>query len=416
MKLTLSWLKDHLETELNVYQISEILTNIGLEVDSIQDKSKELKDFTVAHVVRTEKHPNADRLKVCIVDTNKGRHQIVCGAPNAKTGMKAIFAPEGSFIPGTCITLKKTDIRGVKSVGMLLSEKEVGISDDHEGIIQVDDSHEVGELFSKIFGFEDYIIEVGITPNRSDCLSVRGISRDLAAAGAGKLKPLENLSHNGTFESPIKWERSFNKNNDNLCPAVAGIFFKNIKNNSSPEWLRKRLTAIGLRPISALVDITNYITFDLGRPLHVFDADKINGNLRMRLAKKNELIKALDGKVYNLTDDMVIIADNTKPHAIGGVMGGEESSCSEKTSNVFLEVALFDPISVAKTGRKLDLQSDARFRFERGIDPYSIDWGINIAIKMILDLCGGEASKLTIAGNYKIRLANLSSSSEFANI
>ncbi len=401
MKFTFSWLKDHLETKLNFNQISEILTNVGLEVENIQDKSKDFKNFTVAYVIKAEKHPNADRLKVCEVQTNKGSLQVVCGAPNAKTGMKGIFAPVGSFIPGTSVQLKKTEIRGVSSEGMLLSEKEVGISDDHEGIIQVDDSCKIGDTFSKVFGFDDVIIEIGITPNRSDCLSVRGIARDLAAAGAGKLKKINYKSHKGKFVSPIKWKISLNKKNAHLCPSVAGIYFKNVKNSQSPEWLKKRLIAIGLRPISTLVDITNYITYDLGRPLHVFDADKIKGNLVMRLAKKNESIKALDGKTYNLLENMVVISDDKQAHAIGGVMGGEDSSCSEETLNVFLEVALFDPVSISRTGRNLDLQSDARFRFERGIDPYSIEFGINAAIKMILNLCGGEASKLTIDGNYK---------------
>ena len=404
MKFTLSWLKDHLDTKLELKEIIEKLTNIGLEVESITDKSKELELFTVAKVLKAEKHPNADRLKVCMVETNKGKFQVICGAPNAREGMKGIFAPEGSYIPGTGIKLKKTDIRGVSSAGMLLSEKELGISEDHEGIIEVDISYKVGESFSKIFGLDDPIIEIGITPNRSDCLSVRGIARDLAATGFGKLRDLEVVYKGGkvqdNFESPIKWKIDLNKFKL-YCPAVAGIYFKNVKNQSSPDWLKKRLIAIGLRPISALVDITNYITFDLGRPLHVFDADKINGDLKMRLAKKNENIKALDGKLYNLSEEMVVIADNNQSHAIGGVMGGEESSCSEKTTNVFLEIALFDPINIAKTGRKLNLQSDARYRFERGIDPYSIEWGIDIAIKLIIKLCGGESSKITLAGDYK---------------
>jgi len=401
MKFTFSWLSDYLETKLDVYQIADILTNIGLEVENIQDKSKSLEPFTVAYIKKVEKHPNADRLKVCQVETNKGTYQVVCGAQNAKAGMKGIFAPEGSLILGTGITLKQTTIREIKSAGMLLSEKEMGISDNHEEIIEVDDSHEIGESSARIFGLDDPVIEIGITPNRGDCLSVRGIARDLVAAGAGKLKSIKIPSNPGTFKSPIMWKRSFTKNAEKLCPSVAGRYFKNVKNYNSPEWLKKRLLAIGLRPISTLVDITNYITFDLGRPLHVFDADKINGNLTMRLAKKNEMAKVLDGKIYKLTENMVVIADNNQVHAIGGVMGGEDSSCKENTSNVFLEVALFDPISVARTGRELNLKSDARFRFERGVDPYSIEWGIDAATKMILDLCGGEASSITIAGDYK---------------
>tara|TARA_Y100000590_G_scaffold467198_1_gene645345 strand:+ start:2337 stop:4742 length:2406 start_codon:yes stop_codon:yes gene_type:complete len=402
MKFSLSWLKEYLETDLDVYKIADLLTNIGLEVENIEDRSKELKPFTVAYVKKADKHPNADRLKVCEVETKNGTFQVVCGAPNARKGMKGVFAPEGSFIPGTKIILKKTSIREVDSAGMLVSEKEMGISEEHEGIIEVDNKYKVGESFAKIFGLNDPIIEIGITPNRGDCLSVIGISRDLAAAGAGKFKSQKIPQIKGSFDSSIKWKRFFNKKNEFLCPAVAGVFFKKIKNSESPEWLKRRLLTIGLRPISTLVDITNYITYDLGRPLHVFDADKINGNLTMRLAKKNESIKALDGKIYNLNEEMVIIADEKQPHAIGGIMGGEESSCNENTTNVFLEVALFDPISIARTGRKLDLQSDARYRFERGIDPNSIEWGINKACQMILELCGGEASKITVAGNYKI--------------
>jgi len=402
MKFTFSWLKDYLDTKLDIYQIANILTGIGLEVENIQDKSKVLAPFTVAYVKNVEKHPNADRLKICQVETKKGVFQVVCGAPNARVGMKGIFAPKGSFIPGSGITLQEAHIREIKSVGMLLSEREMGLSDNHEEIIEVDNSYKIGEPSAKIFGLEDPIIEIGITPNRGDCLSVKGIARDLAAAGAGKLKSTKIRSNPGTFKSPIIWKRSFKKNNEKLCSIVAGRYFKNVSNGNSPEWLKKRLLAIGLRPISTLVDITNYITFDLGRPLHVFDADKINGNLTMRLAKNNEMAKVLDGKTYKLKENMVVIADNNQVHAIGGVMGGEDSSCTESTSNVFLEVALFDPISVSRTGRELNLKSDARFRFERGVDPDSIKWGIDIATKMILDLCGGETSKITIAGNKKI--------------
>ena len=403
MKFTFSWLKDHLDTKLSVYEIADILVNIGLEVESINDRSKELELFSVAYVKKAEKHPNADRLKVCTVETLKGDFQVVCGAPNAKSGMKGIFAPEGSYIPGTKINLKKTKIRGIDSSGMLLSEKELGISNDHEGIIEVDKSYKIGEPFVKIFGLDDPIIEIGITPNRGDCLSVRGIARDLAAAGAGNFKKIDNKDLlKGNFTSSIEWKIKIDKKSS-LCPAVAGVYFKNVKNTESPDWLKKRLTSIGLRPISSLVDITNYITFDLGRPLHVFDADKIKGNLVMRLANKNETIKALDGKKYILNEEMVVIADNDQVQAIGGIMGGEGSSCTENTTNVFLEAALFNPSNIAKTGRKIDLQSDARFRFERGVDPYSIEWGINIAKKLIIEICGGEASEVTIAGDYKFK-------------
>ena len=396
MKFSLSWLSEHLEIKNNeIKNIASKLTNIGLEVESILDRAEELKPFTVGKVLEANKHPNADRLKVCKVQTSNGDFQVVCGAPNAKTGMLGVFAPENSFIPGTKLKLKKTKIRGVESCGMLVSEKEMGISDEHDGIIEIDEKYNIGDSFAEIYGFNDPVIEINITPNRSDCLSVRGIARDLQAAEVGKLKNLEISKVKGTFVSPIKWIREFDQKNAKKCLGVSGRYFKNIKNIESPEWLKKRLTAIGLRPISALVDITNYVTFDLGRPLHVYDADKLSGNLKMRLAKNGEKCKTLDEKEYILQSDMIVIADEKKLHGIGGVMGGLDSGCSIETKNVFLEVALFDPISITKTGRKLNLQSDARYRFERGIDPTSIDWGVDKATQMILDLCGGEVSEIT---------------------
>ena len=396
MKFTLSWLNEHLDTtNWNLEDIISKLTNIGLELESVIDKSTELKPFTVAKVLNATKHPDADRLKVCEVETIKGTFQVVCGAPNAKKGMLGVFAPENSFIPGTNLKLKKSNIRGVESCGMLVSEREMGISDEHEGIIEIDKKYKIGDSFAEIYGLNDPIIEINVTPNRSDCLSVRGIARDLSAAGIGILKDLSTNKIKGTFSSPIKWIRDFDNNSKKLCSGVSGRFFKNLKNVESPDWLKKKLLAVGLRPISALVDITNFITFDLGRPLHVYDADKLEGDLKMRLAKKDEKCLALDENEYKLSPDMVVIADNKKIHGIGGVMGGLESGCSINTTNVFLEVALFDPISVTKTGRKLNLQSDARYRFERGLDCTSIEWGVDKATEMILDLCGGEVSEIT---------------------
>ena len=394
MKFTLEWLKDHLETEKNLDIIVDTLTNIGLEIESVEDKSKTFSDFTVAEVIKAEQHPDADRLRVCSVKTIDGIFQVVCGAPNARTGMKGIFAPENSFIPGTGIKLKKSKIRGVESCGMLVSEREMGISNEHDGIIEVDAKYNLGDKFIEVFKLNDPVIEINITPNRGDCLSVRGIARDLAAAGLGKLKE-NTLIYNieGTFESPVKWEKDFKENDQYICPGVAGRYFKNVSNKESPLWLQQRLKAIGLRPISSLVDITNYITYDLGRPLHVYDADKIEGNLIMRFAKEKETCLTLDEVEYECKKDMIVIADNNKLHGIGGVMGGLDSGCSPDTKNVFLEVALFDPISVTKTGRNLKIQSDARYRFERGIDSSSIDWGVQAATKMIIDLCGGETSK-----------------------
>ena len=394
MKFTLDWLKDHLETEKDLDTIVDILTNIGLEIESVEDKSKTFNDFTVAEVIKAEQHPDADRLRVCSVKTIDGVFQVVCGAPNARTGMKGIFAPENSFIPGTGIRLKKSKIRGVESCGMLVSEKEMDISDEHDGIIEVEAKYNLGDKFIDVFNLNDPVIEINITPNRGDCLSVRGIARDLAAAGLGKLKEntlINNIA--GTFESPVKWEKDFKGDEEYICPGVAGRYFKNVVNKESPLWLQQRLKAIGLRPISALVDITNYITYDLGRPLHVYDADKIKGNLKMRFAKEKETCLTLDEAKYECRTDMIVIADNDKLHGIGGVMGGLDSGCSLDTKNVFLEVALFDPISVTKAGRYLKLQSDARYRFERGIDSSSIDWGVQAATKMIIDLCGGEVSK-----------------------
>ena len=392
MKFTLDWLKDHLDTSADLTTITDTLTNIGLEIENVEDKSEEFKDFSVAKVIKAEKHPDADKLKVCQVKTKSGEFQVVCGAPNARKGMLGIFAPENSYIPGTELHLKKTKIRGVESCGMLVSEREMGISDEHDGIIELDSKHKIGESFSKIFNISEPVIEINLTPNRSDCLSVRGIARDLAAAGLGKLKDLKIKKINDTFKSPIKWKKDFK--DQNLCPGVSGRYFKNVKNVESPKWLQDRLIAIGLRPISALVDITNYVTFDLGRPLHVYDADKLSGNLTMRLADKDEECLALNEVNYKCSEDMIVISDDDrKLHGIGGVMGGLESGCSMETNNVFLEVALFDPISVTKTGRKLNLQSDARYRFERGIDTESIYWGVEVASQMIFELCGGEASE-----------------------
>ena len=288
MKFTLSWLKDHLDTSADLSIISETLTNIGLEVEHIENKAEEFKNFTVAKVISTEKHPDADRLKVCKVESIQGIFQVVCGAPNARKGIMGIFAPENSFIPGTNVNLKKSKIRGIESCGMLLSERELGISNEHDGIIELQGDHKIGDLASALYGFDDPVIEINLTPNRSDCLSVRGIARDLAAAGIGKLKELKIKKVKGNFVSDLKWLRNFNKEDNHLCSGVSGRFFKNLKNIESPEWLKRRLNLIGLRPISSLVDITNFITFDLGRPLHVYDADKISGNLTMRTAQKSE--------------------------------------------------------------------------------------------------------------------------------
>ena len=400
MKFTLSWLKDHLETEASLEEISAALSMIGLEVEEIEDRAAALAPFKSAYVIEAKQHPNADRLRVCRVQTTDGEVQVVCGAPNARTGMVGVFAPSGSYVPGTDMVLKPGKIRGEESNGMLVSEREMGISDEHDGIIELPEGTEIGLPFAELAGLNDPVIDIAITPNRGDCLGVRGVARDLAAAGLGKLKPLAFPETKGGFEPPIKWRRDLPADQQDLCPYVAGRYFRGVKNGPSPKWLQDRLRAIGLRPISALVDITNYVTYDLNRPLHVFDAAKVKGDVTMRLAREGEEILALDGENYKLAPDMVVIADDNGPEGIGGVMGGEISGCSDDTTEVFLEVALFDPARVAITGRKLGILSDARYRFERGLDPDSALWGVEVASQLILELCGGEASETTFAGEH----------------
>ncbi len=398
MKFTLNWLKDHLDTRASLDEIVDRLSMIGLEVDAVEDRAAALAPFTVAYVKEARAHPNADRLTVCIVDTGNEEVQVVCGAPNARTGMKGVFAAAGSYIPGTDMVLKPGVIRGEPSNGMLVSEREMGLSDEHEGIIDLPEDAKVGTPFAQVLGLDDPVIDVEITPNRGDCLGVRGIARDLVAAGLGRLKPFDEKPVPGAFEGPISWRIHRPAGKEDACHYVAGRTFRNVKNGPSPTWLQARLRAIGLRPISALVDITNYVTYDLGRPLHVFDADKVKGGLTMRMAKKGEKIQALDGETYELDEEMVVIADDNGPEGIGGVMGGESSSCTEATTNVFVEVALFDPVRTATTGRTLGIMSDARYRFERGLDPKSAVWGVAVAARLVHELCGGEASEVVSAG------------------
>src|SRR3954469_16234407 len=396
MKFTLSWLKAHLDTRAEAPAIAARLTDLGLEVEGIEDPSQALAPFVVGYVAEAKQHPNADRLKVCRVDTGKGVVQVVCGAPNARTGMKGVFAAPGTHIPGTGLDLKAGTIRGEASNGMLCSARELGLGTDHDGIIELPDEAPIGMSFVKYRNLDDPIIEIKVTPDRADCLGVRGIARDLAAAGVGTLKPFAPQHLSGTFKSPIQWR--IDPSAATGCPYVAGRYFKGVKNGASPQWLQDRLTSSGLRPISALVDVTNFVAYDLGRPLHVFDAKKIAGDPTMRAAKEGESIVALDGKTYALEAGMIVIADSRGPEAIGGIMGGAESGCALDTTDVFLEVALFDPIQVARTGRKLGILSDARYRFERGVDPKSASWGVDIATQLILELCGGEASEVTAAG------------------
>ena len=400
MKFSYSWLCDHLDTKLSPLEIADTLTNIGLELEGLTDYSS-YAQFVVATIVDFKKHPNADRLNICTVDNGEKTFQVICGAPNVKKGMKGIFATDGMYIPGTDITLKKGKIRGEVSEGMLLSERELKLSDDHEGIIEIKEDLPNGTDAVTALDLKDPIFEIGVTPNRGDCLSVRGIARDLAAKGIGKIKPLTiKKINNQEFESPITWSI---QDDGNSCSFVVSRYYKDIKNSISPDWLQKKLLSIGLRPINALVDITNFITMDLGRPLHVFDADKIGNKLNMRLSHDKENLLALDNKEYLLNDTTTVIADDKNVLAIAGIIGGNDSGCTLETKNVFLEVAVFYPSMVAKTGRKLGINSDARYSFERGLDFEMVNEGLEYATNLINDICGGSFSKKVHAGNLEIR-------------
>ncbi|WP_171209028.1 MULTISPECIES: phenylalanine--tRNA ligase subunit beta [unclassified Ruegeria] len=400
MKFTLSWLKDHLDTDASVDEIAEALTDLGLEVEEIVNPADRLAGFTLGHVKQAEKHPDADKLRVCTVATDEGDLQIICGAPNARAGITVVVCKPGMYIPGLDITINVGKIRGVESFGMMASERELELSDEHDGIIELP-SGEVGDQFvdwlaendpSKV----DPMIEIAITPNRPDALGVEGIARDLAARGIGTLKQRDYAPVPGDFESPIKV--SIDEDTLDGCPHFTGRLIRGVKNGPSPQWLQDQLKAIGLRPISALVDITNYMTFDHNRPLHVFDADKVQGNLRVHRAKGGETLVALDEKEYTLQPGMMVISDDKGPESIAGIMGGEETGCTEDTVNVFLESAFWDHVQIALTGRALKINSDARYRFERGVDPEYTREGLEQATQMILDICGGEVSNVVEAG------------------
>ncbi len=397
MKFSLSWLKDHLETTATLDEISDALTMLGLEVEEIHDPAKALSAFTVAKVISAEKHPDADKLQVCKVATGKGEMQVVCGAPNARAGLTGIFAPEGAYVPGIDMTLKPTQIRGVQSNGMLCSERELEMSDEHKGIIDLEGDFAVGMSAADALGLNDPVIEIAITPNRPDCTGVRGIARDLAAMGIGTLKPETIKPVLGGYDSPTKVALKFE--GDPACQLFLGRTVRGVKNGASPEWLQKKLRAIGLRPINALVDITNYMSFDRARPLHVFDADKLTGTVHARMGKAGEKFLALDGKEYEADESMCVIADDKGILGLGGVMGGDATGCTEETTNVFIECALFDPITIATAGRKTGITSDARFRFERGIDPEFAHDGMEMATQLVLDICGGDASSVESAGS-----------------
>jgi phenylalanyl-tRNA synthetase beta chain len=396
MKTTLAWLKTHLDTSALLDEIVQRLVMLGIEVEGVENRAKDLAGFVIGRVVDAKPHPNADRLKLLQVDAGKGVVEVVCGAPNARAGLTGVFATPGVTIPRNGMVLKVGEIRGVKSNGMMCSGYELKLSEDHTGIIELPSELKPGTGFAQAMGLDDPVIDVKITPNRADCLGVRGLARDLAASGLGKLKPVDTESVAGSFDSPIKVR--LEGPDDKACPLFLGRLIRGVKNGPSPRWLQDRLTAIGLRPISALVDVTNFLTYDLDRPLHVFDAEKLAGDLTVRGAWPGEQLAALNGKTYALDGAMTVIADKSGALSLGGVIGGESSACGEGTTSVFIEAALFDPVRTAATGRKLQLQSDARYRFERGIDPEFTAPGLEVATRLILEICGGSASHVTIAG------------------
>ena len=398
MKFTFSWLKDHLDTNVDAKTVAETLTRIGLEVEAVEDKGAALSAFTVARVISAAPHPNADKLQLLMVDTGRETVQVVCGAPNAREGLKGVFAPPGTHIPGSNFTLGIAKIRGVESRGMMCSERELEISGEHDGIIELKGDEPLGSPAAAALGLNDPVIDVALTPNRGDCTSVYGIARDLAAAGIGTLKEGAVAPVKGRFPSPITVGLDFPEHARSACPMFAGRLIRGLKNGPSPEGLQKRLKAVGLRPISALVDVTNLVAHDRGRPLHVFDAAKLKGNMRARLARPGETLLALDGKSYTLDGEMTVIADDAAARGVAGVMGGEDSSCTEATTDVFVESAFFDPVRTARTGRTLGIVSDARYRFERGVDPEFVVPGLELATKLILEFCGGEPSEIVVAG------------------
>ncbi len=397
MKFTLSWLKDHLDTDEPVENLADKLTMIGLEVESLDDKARALAPFTIARVISAEQHPNADRLRVCMVDTGNGAApvQVVCGAPNARAGLVSVFSPPGSYIPGKNITLGVGTIRGVESRGMLCSAAELQISEDHDGIMELPADAPLGKGYAEWAGLGDPMFEINLTPNRQDCTGVHGIARDLAAADMGKFKDPGIKPVKGAFPCPVK----VTIEDEKLCPGFALRLVRGVKNGPSPQWLQQRLTSIGLRPINALVDITNFMTYDRARPLHVFDAKKVKGNLTVRRARDGETLLALDGRTYTLDSGVCVIADDHGVESLAGIMGGEASGCDEGTTDVLIESALWNEINIAQTGRKLGINSDARYRFERGVDPAFMVPGLELATRLVMELCGGTPSENIVVGN-----------------
>ena len=397
MKFTVSWLNEHIRLNKSEIQVSELLTNLGLEVESLDSLNENFKKFLVCKIVKTEKHPNADRLKVCEINYGKENFKVVCGASNAVEGLKTIFAPNGTYIPGTNFKLEKKNIRGVEGDGMLCSEKELGFTEKVDGIIELDNNYDIGKTLNNYIK-NDFLFNIGLTPNRGDCASVRGIARDLAASLGLSLIKRNINSKPGIFRSDIKWDlKSLKDIND--CPLIYGRYFKINKNLPSPNWLKKRLQSVGLNPISSLVDITNYILYDIGRPLHVFDVSKISGDLKVICLDKEEKFIGLDKKEYMLSKGDIVIKDNEKTVSIAGIMGGLNSCVDENTKHVFLEVAYFSAHRIAQTGRRLGITSDARYRFERGIDPKGLIEGLEYSTALINSTCGGSFSEYVQAGN-----------------
>jgi phenylalanyl-tRNA synthetase beta chain len=395
MKFSLEWLKEHLDTDASAEAIADKLTAIGLEVEEVVNPAEALALFRVARVLTAEKHPQADKLQVLTVDAGTGEAiQVVCGAPNARAGMLGVFGPPGAYIPGSDMTLKVAAIRGVESRGMMCSSRELELGDDHSGIIELSDDAPVGAAFTQYAGLDDPVFDVNVTPNRQDCMGVRGIARDLAAAGMGKLRPLAVPQIEGSFPCPVH----ITIEDPEGCPAFYGRAIKGVRNGSSPDWMQRRLKSAGQRPISALVDITNYVMLEHGRPSHAYDIAKLSGGLTARAAREGEKVLALNEKEYVLEPFMTVIADDRQVHDIGGIMGGEDSGVSADTTDVVLEVAYFTPERIARTGQALGLTSDARSRFERGVDPAFLDDGLAILTGLVLDICGGEPSAAIRAG------------------
>ena len=393
MKFTLSWLKDHLQTGASVQEIADKLTAIGLEVESVTNPAEALAPFRVAEVLTAARHPQADKLQVLTVDAGEGPLQVVCGAPNARAGMKGVFGPPGAYVPGSAMTLKVAAIRGVESNGMMCSVRELQLGEEHDGIMELPAEAPVGQSFAAYAGLDDPLFDVAVTPNRPDCLGVRGIARDLAAAGLGTLieRPIAPVP--AGFAQPV----AIATEEDSGCEAFAGRLIRGVRNGPSPEWLQRRLTAVGLRPISALVDITNFFSVDRARPLHVYDAAKLRGGITARRGREGERFLALNDKNYAVTPEDCVIADAAQVLGLGGVIGGADTGVSEGTTDVLLECAWFDPASIGATGRRHGVSTDARARFERGVDPLALGEMVEAATAIILELCGGEASDITLA-------------------